>query len=81
MTVTVPEAFEQLLEGGIDPSDEVRIRLAAHFYSTGQISVGRAAELSGMTRPDFERWLKEHGINMPWSPEDLKAELSWAKKA
>ncbi len=79
MNVTVPEDFQPLLDGGVDPSQEVRVRLAAHFYSIGEISVGRAAELAGLTRFEFERWLRDHHIDMPWSVEDLRNELDWVK--
>lgn len=53
MTVTVPDSFRDLLDDCSRADEEVRIRLAAQFYSQGEIGVARAAEIAGLGRREF----------------------------
>ena len=76
MNVTVPDEVRELLDDPSDPEDEVRTRLGAHFYSTGKLGVAKAAAMAGMKRWQFEAWLKEHAIDMPWTDSDLEQELA-----
>ena len=58
--VDVPEElFERLQQsrlGRRSAADQVKIALAIHLYLEGLISIGKAAELAGEPRIDFE-WL------------------------
>ena len=65
-TIEVPEEILRLLEasrlGGRPDADRVRIALAIHLFQEGVISIGRAAELAGEPRVDFEWLLVQMGI-------------------
>lgn len=76
MNVSLPDGVGKLLDDPSDPDAEVRTRLAAHFYATGKLSVGKAAAMAGMKRWQFEAWLKGHEIDMPWTDADLERELA-----
>jgi len=64
--VEVPEElFERLHQsrlGRRSDSDQVRIALAIHVYLEGLISIGKAAELVGEPRIDFEWLLSQMGM-------------------
>jgi predicted HTH domain antitoxin len=65
-TIEVPEEILQLLEGsrlrGRPDAERVRIALAIHLFLDGVISIGRAAELAGEPRVDFEWLLVQMGV-------------------
>jgi predicted HTH domain antitoxin len=65
-TVEVPEEILDLLQrsrlGGRSGPDQVRTALAIHLFLEGVISVGKAAELAGEPRVDFEWQLVEMGL-------------------
>ena len=65
-TVEVPEDILQLLEGSRlaerPEAERVRIALAIHLFQEGVISIGKAAELAGEPRIEFEDFLVRMGI-------------------
>jgi predicted HTH domain antitoxin len=65
-TVEVPEELLDLLQrsrlGRRSGPDQVRTALAIHLFLEGVISVGKAAELAGESRVDFEWQLVEMGL-------------------
>lgn len=64
--LAVPEEIIKLLSrtqlGARPQSEQIRIALATHPFQQGGISIGRAAELSGMPRAEFELLLAQMGI-------------------
>jgi predicted HTH domain antitoxin len=66
MKVDVPEPILKLLEhsrfGECFRENRVTAALAVHLFQQGEISIGKAAELSGVPRVDFELRLHELGI-------------------
>ena len=65
-TIEVPEDLLELLRHSqlrMRPQPEqVKIALAMHLAQEGVISVGKAAELAGETRPAFEQLMGELGL-------------------
>ena len=65
-TVDIPAEILTLLEGSqlsnLPPSEQVTIALAIHLFMEGLISVGKAAELAGESRVDFEWLLTQMGL-------------------
>jgi predicted HTH domain antitoxin len=65
-TIEVPEELLDLLHEshlGTRPEPErVRAALAIHLFLEGLISIGKAAELAGEARVDFEWRLVEMGL-------------------
>jgi predicted HTH domain antitoxin len=54
---------------------EVRKELTLGYDALGLISVGKALEMSGASRMEFEWWLGEREIVRPFSEEDPRHEL------
>jgi predicted HTH domain antitoxin len=65
-SVEVPEELLDLLQrsrlGSRTGADQVRIVLAIHLFLEGLVSIGKAAELAGEPRIDFELMLVEMGL-------------------
>jgi predicted HTH domain antitoxin len=81
MTVTVPDSLADLLSSDhVAGERAVLLHLATALYPQGKLSAGAAAEVAGMTRRDFEQWLRDEGISMPWTVEDLEAEAAWVTR-
>jgi predicted HTH domain antitoxin len=79
MLVSVPQTMVDLLScEGMSAERAVMVHLAGHLYSLGKLSVGAAAEVAGMRRWEFELWLRDAGIAMPWTDEDLVQEVAFA---
>ncbi len=80
--VEIPEELGLSLA---DTPDALRRRialdLATHYYAAALISLGKAAELSGLPRGEFEEVLAQRGVDRNYSLEDLEADLQWAKGA
>jgi predicted HTH domain antitoxin len=65
ITIEIPEEFALAI--GKDNSkiqEEFKIAMAVWLYKLEKVSVGKAAELSGMNRIDFENLLSEMGISI-----------------
>jgi predicted HTH domain antitoxin len=62
----LPEPIVELLEhsrfGECFGESRLAAALAVHLFRQGEISIGKAAELSGVPRVDFELRLHELGI-------------------
>lgn len=65
-TIDVPEELLALLQrsrlGSRAGADQVRAALAIHLFLEGLISIGKAAELAGVPRVEFELLLVEMGL-------------------
>ena len=59
--------------------NRVALELAILYYRQGLISSGKASELSGLTRLEFEKQLTEQRIERPESLEHLRQDLEWAR--
>ncbi len=60
---------------------EVRKEIALALYARGLMSLGKATEFAGMTRPDFEAVLAKRRVERPYDEVELKRDLAWAKDA
>lgn len=59
------ELFERLQHSRLErrtAADQVEIALAIHLFLEGLISIGKAAELAGEPRVDFEWLLSQMGL-------------------
>ena len=55
--------------------EEARLLLAAKLYEIGRLSLGKAAELAGISKRDFMEFLGRVGIPVfDYPPEDLRDE-------
>jgi len=77
VVLTIPEELGRALA----PTPEVLRRrvsldLAVSYYSQGQISLGKAAEMSGLKRGEFEAVLAERQASRTYSRDDLADDLA-----
>lgn len=84
--VDVPEElFERLQHsrlGKRSAADQVKIALAIHLFLEGMISIGKAAELAGEPRVDFEWLLSEMGLPIArYDRADYKQDLQGIAEA
>jgi predicted HTH domain antitoxin len=62
LTTEIPQAVKNLMP---DVDQEVKKFLAMKLYQNHSVSMGRAAEIAGINRIDFEFLLVENNIPIP----------------
>ena len=60
--------------------EELRIDLIVALYARGALSIGKAAEMSQLSRWAFEDVLACRKVERPFTIEELKRDLAWAEK-
>jgi predicted HTH domain antitoxin len=77
VTLNLPENVVGVLNRpNTDMDTDVCIALAIKYYLDQSISIGKAAELAGMDRIDFETYLSEHQVPISLMKyEDFLADL------
>ena len=76
----IPEELERVLAGSPEAvQSRVRLDMAVYYYREGVISLGKAAEMSGVSRLDFERILGERGTIRNYTAGDLERDMEWAR--
>lgn len=78
ISVEVPDGMEKAL--GFDTpaamTDEFRLLLAVKLFEEARVSIGRAAEMCGMTKLDFMDELARRKIPVVnWDEEEIRREL------
>jgi predicted HTH domain antitoxin len=82
VVVEIPEELgRELADSPAALGRRVALDLAIYYYAQHLVSLGKAAELSGLPRGEFEALLAERGIERNYSVADLDADLQWAKSA
>jgi len=73
------EVTEDLVQAIKLPAEEVPARLqrelAIRLYAKGLLSVGKARQLAGMTRWDFQDLLGEEGVLRRYDVKELEEDL------
>lgn len=81
VVISIPdEIAEEWQTDAVGLKRRLHVELALHLYATRRLSLGRAAEISGLTRGAFEQELDKAGIDRNYSSEDLEADLGWARQ-
>lgn len=73
MNVLLPERVEAKLS-----PQEARLDLAVGMYSGGRVTMGAAAEVAGISSPEFQRELGRRQIPVNYTAEDLAYDLQAA---
>jgi len=69
LTLQVPDMLEQ------EHDETVRL-IAAKLYEAGKLSLGQAAEMCGMAKPDFADILAQYNVPyFQYSYEDIMADV------
>ena len=79
VTLEIPEDLVQRLQADRPEADaELRLELAIALYREGKLPSGRAADIAGMTRWQFEDTLRQRQVPMPYTVADLEHDLCHA---
>lgn len=80
VVVEIPDGLGQTLADSPDAlRRRVALDLAVYYYAERLVSLGKASELSGLPRGEFEAVLAERSIERNYSIDDLETDLAWAK--
>lgn len=75
VTVNIPDEFLQNINRE-EFAKQIQLAAAIYWYSRGEISMGNAAELAGLGRPEFLEVLAKEEIDVfQVDVNDLKREL------
>jgi len=66
------EQLGELLMLGLS---QIKIQEALFLYRRGEVSVGRAAELAGIEKPEMIRQARAAGLQPAWSAQMVEEEL------
>lgn len=81
VVLTIPEELGRALASTPEAlRRRVSLDLAVSYYSQGQISLGKAAEMSGLKRGEFEAVLAERQASRTYSKDDLADDLASARR-
>ena len=66
------EAIREALRMLFVARPQLKVEAALQLYKTGDVTLGRAAEIAGLTRWEFETLLADRGIErvVAWDPVD-----------
>ncbi len=73
METTTPKAFQDFL--GPEPERELIILAAIELYREGKLSLGKAAQLSGLGVREFLYELKRRGIPINYTLEEAEEDI------
>jgi len=77
LTIEIPEDLALVLNESWDQlAQEIRVMSAIKLYELGKLSLGKAAELAGMSKVDFIFLLSKYGVPvLDYSEETLEHEI------
>ena len=79
VTLEVPDDFAQQLQTQPKLAEaQLHLELAVALYRDGKLPPGRAAEIAGLSRWEFEDVLRQRQVPMPYSLTDLEHDLAYA---
>lgn len=80
LTLEIPdEVLAQLPVPASERGEFLLLEAACALYARDVLSLGKAAELAGMTKFDFGSEVGRRGIPRHYTAEDLEADLAYAR--
>ncbi|MGM0579976.1 MAG: UPF0175 family protein [Bacteroidota bacterium] len=74
------DIFLALNESETDLKNRIKLTLAVELYKSQKLTIGKAAQLSGMTRLDFEKELSKNKISISnLTEEDVLGDIEKLK--
>jgi predicted HTH domain antitoxin len=80
ITLDIPNNIHEALH--VTPAEaepRLKLELAVALYAQNTLGLGKAAELAGMSRLDFNDVLAERGIPMHYGQKELDEDLAYAR--
>jgi len=79
LTLEIPDDFAARLETRREEAEaQLHLELAIALYRKGELPVARAASLAELKHADFEELLRQLGITVPSTLDDLKHDSAYA---
>lgn len=79
VTLDIPDDFAARLQTRREEAEaELHLELAVALYRKRQLPVARAASLAGLKLGEFEELLRQRGVTMPYTLEDLEHDVAYA---
>ncbi len=77
MSLTIPD---EVLSATALTNREVAATVALELYQREKLSLGKAAEMAGISRRDFHRLLDERGLYLTYGVDDLEKDLATLRR-
>jgi predicted HTH domain antitoxin len=79
LTLDIPDDFAARLQTQrAEAEAQLHLELAVALYREGQLPVANAASLAGLNLSAFEELLRQRGVTMPYTLEDLEHDVAYA---
>ncbi len=65
----------------LQSSPKAKIRLIVHAYQSGEISLGKAADLTGLSQEEMKEVLREEEVEIHFGPQTAEEALEDARNA
>ena len=79
LTLDIPDDFAARLQTQrAEAEAQLHLELAVALYRQGQLPVASAASLAGVKLVAFEDLLRQRGVTMPYTLEDLQHDVAYA---
>ena len=79
LTLDIPDDFAARLQTRREEAEaQLHLELALALYHQGQLPVAHAASLAGLNHAAFEELLRQRGVTMPYTLEDLEHDVAYA---
>jgi predicted HTH domain antitoxin len=80
ITLDIPNNIHEALH--VTPAEaekRLKLELAVSLYTQNALGLGKAAELAGMSRLDFNDVLAGRGVPMHYGQKELEEDLAYAR--
>ena len=80
ITLDIPNNIHEALHVSPEEAEKrLKLELAVSLYAQNALGLGKAAELAGMRRLDFNDVLAGRGIPMHYGQKELEEDLAYAR--
>jgi len=80
ITLDLPNNIHEALHiSAAETESRLKLELAISLYAQNALGLGKAAELAGMNRFDFNDVLAERGIPMHYGQKELEEDMAYAR--
>jgi predicted HTH domain antitoxin len=73
------DALDSLSADGLSAAGVLKLEVAVALYQRGGVSVGKAREIAGVSRMEFETILSKRNIVRNYSGDDLASDVAWVR--
>lgn len=80
ITLEIQDDFAAHLQTRREEAEaRLRLELAVALYRRGDLPSGCAADVAAVSLPEFEALLRQRGVPVPYSLEDLERDVAYAR--